>query len=59
MYSTETGVVIGVHVAGRLAQTVVEQQRFFHRSGLTIIVPAFYVVELLKHYRVNWDEHGE
>jgi S1-C subfamily serine protease len=62
VYLTETGTVIGVCVASLLSpvrnqegkEGTIDGQKLLYSSGLTIVVPAQYAIDLLKKHGLGW-----
>jgi len=64
VYLIDEGTVIGVCVASKLVPIVDQQgnvvtingQQLRYLSGLTMVVPSSYVIDLLKKHSLNWSE---
>lgn len=62
VYLIENAVVIGVCVASKVAPVrdqneeavSINGRQLFHSSGLTMVIPTRYVVELLNKHNINW-----
>jgi S1-C subfamily serine protease len=61
VFLVENATVIGVCIGSKLApirnqQGNVEEPKLFYSSGLTVVVPVSYVIELLKKHHLTWSE---
>lgn len=64
VYMVESGAVIGVCVSSKPApvrdqqgnDVTIDDRRLFYDSGLTVVVPVRYVIELLRKLGLNWSE---
>lgn len=61
VYLVENATVIGVCVGSKLApirdqQGNIGEPKLFYSSGLTVVVPARYVIDLLKKHDLKWSE---